>query len=590
MSAPAFDSLAADPYLAYRPAFAYTLPIQVLAAGITLTLLVVLLIHLLFTTQYHYPLAPLNYALQLASVLSVLGTLLTKIIVVLGHSTDTAGTWPYDLQYIAVPIPPASWSTAQQAVWLLFLAINNGLAHITHIQFLTLLYPSRTEARLILLVLGPLAVAASGITFTSLSPNRTVYDLGDAVRNVFNSTLLLIYGFSLAIWGLAVNRRRAWRTDGGTAVFGGGALTLAAITTAGNFVAIKEDGLDWLQHLLWAAVLWQTWLGWWWWVGAGMGIGEVEDMIQRAERRKRRAARRARTTRVPAPTEASTSTARRLRATGLVGAVRASTTAVAGFTSGLGLASIRSGSGAAGGGPRRRRRASAADVEEGLEAIEMADRRSAAGSAVSSRRPSAPGSGPEAEGGGSVRAEAAVPEAEAGPTASTQSETSTTSRTPSLTLTAPRTLGAALAFPYVAAAVYVHKLKRAHADAARARAADHAHRRSRAYIADDGRGWGLGSSGLRERAEGDRRLRAAAGAIRAERLIRTDTADSASPPETGEAAAVGVDEAASPAQDKDADWEDVRPAPGRQPDHNVGTGFSWWGPLREWRLADRSTF
>ena len=36
-----------DPYLQYQPAFAYTLPVQLLCAGITLTLLVVLGIHLL---------------------------------------------------------------------------------------------------------------------------------------------------------------------------------------------------------------------------------------------------------------------------------------------------------------------------------------------------------------------------------------------------------------------------------------------------------------------------------------------------------------------------------------------------------------
>ena len=36
-----------DPYLAYQPAFAYTLVIQLFANGITLTLLCVLLIHLL---------------------------------------------------------------------------------------------------------------------------------------------------------------------------------------------------------------------------------------------------------------------------------------------------------------------------------------------------------------------------------------------------------------------------------------------------------------------------------------------------------------------------------------------------------------
>jgi hypothetical protein len=41
------DTFATDPYLQYQPAFAYTLPIQLLVNGITVTLLCVLLIHLL---------------------------------------------------------------------------------------------------------------------------------------------------------------------------------------------------------------------------------------------------------------------------------------------------------------------------------------------------------------------------------------------------------------------------------------------------------------------------------------------------------------------------------------------------------------
>ncbi len=39
--------LSDDPYLQYQPAFAYTLPSQLLVTGVTLTLLGVLLIHLL---------------------------------------------------------------------------------------------------------------------------------------------------------------------------------------------------------------------------------------------------------------------------------------------------------------------------------------------------------------------------------------------------------------------------------------------------------------------------------------------------------------------------------------------------------------
>lgn len=130
--------------------------------------------------------------------------------------------------------------------------------------------------------------------YCTLSNHSRVIDMGDAIRAVFSCTLLVIFSLALFIWGFFVNRARAWRLDGGTAVFGSGALGLALVTTASSFVAVKEEeAIDWLQHLIWAAVLWQTWLGWWWWVGAGMGIGEVEDIMERTLRKRRKAARRA---------------------------------------------------------------------------------------------------------------------------------------------------------------------------------------------------------------------------------------------------------------------------------------------------------
>ena len=59
-------SFSDDPILQFRPSFACSLPIQILMIGIVLTLTSVLLIHLVFTGQYHWPLAPVNYALQLS--------------------------------------------------------------------------------------------------------------------------------------------------------------------------------------------------------------------------------------------------------------------------------------------------------------------------------------------------------------------------------------------------------------------------------------------------------------------------------------------------------------------------------------------
>jgi hypothetical protein len=58
----------ADPYLAYQPAFAYTLPIQLLVAGITVTLLCVLLIHLLCAwVRFHLDGSPPVYLLNFQS-------------------------------------------------------------------------------------------------------------------------------------------------------------------------------------------------------------------------------------------------------------------------------------------------------------------------------------------------------------------------------------------------------------------------------------------------------------------------------------------------------------------------------------------
>jgi hypothetical protein len=158
-----------DPYLAFQPAFAYTLPIQLLVSGITLTLLCVLAIHLIctfsfsclqlsitlavarrpsispslgdfsrcrsrlmtVTTQYHYPLAPLNYILQFFSILTVLISVFIRIILILQHSGDSADTWPYSLDYVSVAIPPKSWSLGQDGAWFLLQGLNSGFANVS---------------------------------------------------------------------------------------------------------------------------------------------------------------------------------------------------------------------------------------------------------------------------------------------------------------------------------------------------------------------------------------------------------------------------------------------------------------------------
>ncbi|KAK0212435.1 hypothetical protein DFS33DRAFT_1281468 [Desarmillaria ectypa] len=283
--------LDADPYLQYRPAYARSLPIQILLTGIVLTLVAVLFIHLIFTAQYHWPLAPVNYVLQMSGVTTLLISLIATLHVVLSATLEESQKWPYMLSYIAVNVPPMAmgettvWTTAELATWLIMNATTSGLIQITHIQFLTLLYPSRLEGRLIFSLLIPLAVMAAVMQLTPISGNHQVKDVATAIRNVCNATLSLLFTVALFVWGILVNRKQAWRTDGGTAAFGCAALSLALVSTALNFLYIpREEEYVWLPGLMWAVVLWQSFLGWWWWVGAGTGTNY--DLPERREGRR----------------------------------------------------------------------------------------------------------------------------------------------------------------------------------------------------------------------------------------------------------------------------------------------------------------
>lgn len=252
-----------DPYLQYRPPFSRSLPVQILLTGVILTLVAVLFIHLIFTAQYHWPLAPVNYVLQLSGVTTLLISLIATIHVVLSAAWAESEKWPYMLSYIAVNVPPVDldlntdlWGVAERATWLVMNASTSGLIQITHIQFLTLLYPSRLEGRLIFTLLGPLAVVAAIMQLLPISGSTQANSIASAVRNVCNATLSLLFTISLFIWGFLVNRQQAWRTDGGTAAFGCAALSLALVSTALNFLYVhKEDEFVWLPGLMWAVVL-----------------------------------------------------------------------------------------------------------------------------------------------------------------------------------------------------------------------------------------------------------------------------------------------------------------------------------------------
>ena len=307
--------------------------------GVVLTLVAVLFIHLLFTAKYHWSLAPVNYILQLSGVTTLLISLIATIHVVLSSSFAESEKWPYMLSYIAVNVPPLDldantegWTDVERATWLVMTASTSVLIQVNIYSSLvfsdvllifsidnshpvfdpSLSFQTGRKAYLRPLgsvlpksslyfksnrnFLGPLAIVAATMQLLLINYDDSTTVNAIAVRNVCNATLSLLFTSSLFIWGLLINRKQAWRTDGGTAIFGAAALILALVSTALNFLYVhKENEFVWLPGLMWAVVLWQSFLGWWWWVGAGSGSGfatEDEYMAEKLRREAKRASRK----------------------------------------------------------------------------------------------------------------------------------------------------------------------------------------------------------------------------------------------------------------------------------------------------------
>jgi hypothetical protein len=105
--------------------------------GIVTTLVVTLLIHLISTAQYHWPLAPVNYALQLSSVLTLLVSLVATLHVILSTALAESLQWPFMLSYISVSVPPFddnggenAWGLAERNMWLIMNASTSGLIQV----------------------------------------------------------------------------------------------------------------------------------------------------------------------------------------------------------------------------------------------------------------------------------------------------------------------------------------------------------------------------------------------------------------------------------------------------------------------------
>lgn len=304
------------------------------------------------------------------------------------------------------------------------------------------------------------------------------------------------------------------------------------MTTSFNFVAVAEDGIDWLQHLLFAGILWQIWLGWWWWVGSGMGIGEVEDLMEKAERKKRKAAKKA--ARQRALDRATGGLASRTRGSSLASGGAQAVAGVKGFTSSMG-AMLRTRSstlirrntarsntddaptdeehgrmGSDSAGARRGEEFELEDLGQARVSSPVTD----TGGAADRDRPDRIGSGAGSAVGGAAGSGLAPrvvftspPGSRTNPT--TNSETSTTSATPSLHI--PRSVGQLFLFPTTWLQVYLRRLQHAHEDAARKQALQRAERREQVLARRPSRGAGEAGEAGPSEGEGDHARGAAAG-------------------------------------------------------------------------------
>lgn len=95
-----------------------------------LALVFVLFVHLLFTAQYHWPLARLNYALQMSGVCTLMISLLTTLIVVLKNTYAKSRDWPYMLDYIAQSVPLQTWNQSELVFWYFLQAAVSGIVNV----------------------------------------------------------------------------------------------------------------------------------------------------------------------------------------------------------------------------------------------------------------------------------------------------------------------------------------------------------------------------------------------------------------------------------------------------------------------------
>jgi hypothetical protein len=122
-----------------------SMPVQVLFIGVVLTLMGVLLGHLIFTAQYHWPLSRTNFILQVASVVTLLISQVVLLQTVFRDTKSRSSQWPYMFEYVAIDVPPFNWedtvkddwSTGAIAGWQLMSAVTSGIIQVQFCYFFT---------------------------------------------------------------------------------------------------------------------------------------------------------------------------------------------------------------------------------------------------------------------------------------------------------------------------------------------------------------------------------------------------------------------------------------------------------------------
>ena len=453
--------------------------------------------------------------------------------------------------------------------------------------------------------MGPLAIVAAVVQLLPISGSLRVNTIASAVRNVCNATLSLLFTVALFVWGFLVNRKKAWRTDGGTAVFGVAALTLAVAGTALNFLYVhKEDEFLWLPLLVWAVLLWQSFLGWWWWVGAGSGSGLPSDEEYDEGERVRREVKRERRNREAQQKRKE----RRVRAQkmwqGVAGAFippSLVSPAEVGMSTSAGLSQTHS--------RRTRRRNDSAGSLEDVDRDDSISRRYRTRHRTRSRSPSDQSSSEDTE------RRRSRPNAHTASATSRASELTLSSSAPNLTSnsddrspTQTRTRSSVPAGPRLVPGIvyrWYHYLRMAHNDAARLQAAERVER-----IRDLGRerrgewdgeertfGWGWGGLGFNWR-------RGRVGHPERGRQIPTYEMESYDAGTNGREGKDDIYIPDDPERDASVERRSHRRTRSRETpvDDSVQSNalrreavirpssFWWWGPLSRWRLQDSTAY